>query len=123
MYTIPKNFNLDNLKEATISQVAFSLNTISLFFDISFENIGFITIEGFFSFSYGNKKSYYEEIYPIKKDFGLLKLLGKKVIQIQINKKRDVVILEFEDKIILELMSNEMYESYTIDINGSQIIV
>ena len=71
MYTIPEDFDLNILKDTTIIQVCFSVNTISLFF----ENIGFISIEGSFSLLHENKRYDYEEVYPVKRDFDILKLL------------------------------------------------
>jgi hypothetical protein len=119
MYSIPNEFKIENLKDALISQISFSLNTITIFF----ENSDFINIQGNFAISLDNQRIEYVEIFPIKADFGLLRLLGKKVINIELNLKRDALKLKIEEDIILELIGNEMYESFTISIQGQEALV
>lgn len=125
MYTIPINFDLNTLRGSIIIQICFTANTITFFFEKagSFEKIGFINTEGSFAFLQKGKRSYYEEICPVQHDYGLLKLLEKKVIRAYTDEKRNDLTLEFEENMSLELIGNEVYESYTININGERIII
>lgn len=119
MYTIPTKFDLNIFKDIKVIQICFTINTFSLFF----EKIGFISIEGDFSFLCDGKKNIYKEIHPITSDLRILKILEKKVSKIYVNSKRNHLTLEFEGNMILELLGNEMYESYVLNINGEKIIV
>ena len=118
MYRIPDDFNLINIKNEVIIQIAFGLNFITLFF-----SKGFIQFSGSFSFYDKGQKYDYEEVYPVQDDYNLLKLLEKKITQVITNEDRNVLILEFEDKIILKLIGSESYESYTLNIDGKEIII
>lgn len=119
MYFIPKNYNLNTLAESVVIQICFTANTITLFF----EKVGRIDISGSFAFLHKGERFYYEEIFPIQSDYGFLKLLEKKVTRVSVNEKRDVLTLEFEDNTTLELVGNETYETYTLNINGEEVIV
>ena len=119
MYSIPDDFKIESLKDASVSQLSFSVNTIT----ISFENSDFINIQGSFSISFDQEKFEYAEIFPVKEDLGFLRLLGKKVTNVELNLKRDTLKLEFEGNIILELVGTEMYESFTIGIQGKEALV
>ena len=116
MYNIPINFNLEKLLGSLITQISYSINTISIFFD----KVGFITISGSFRI---NHKKFYDEIFPIKNDMGLLNMLGKKIINININNDRDILCIVLDNQLKLELIGNKVYESYTINIGGTELIV
>lgn len=118
MYKIPEGFNKDSIKNNTISQIAFGLNFITLFF-----SNGFIQFSGGFSILFDNQKKEYEEVYPVKKDYDILMLLEKKIIDVKINNERNVLTLEFEGAIILELIGSKEYESYILNICGKEIVV
>lgn len=119
MYTIPTKFDLNSFEDAKIIQISFTINTFSLFF----EKVGFISVEGGFSFLCNDKKCDYKEIHPVTNDLGILKLLEKRVTKIYTNQKRNDLTLEFEENIVLELFGSEMYESYTLNVNGEKVIV
>ncbi len=118
MYKIPEDFNVNSIKNDIISQIAFGLNFITLFF-----SNGLIQFSGSFSFLYDSRKHEYEEVYPVQDDFGLLNLLEKRIVQVSVNNERNVLILEFETGAILELISNKEYESFRLNIDGKEIIV
>ena len=118
MYTIPRNFDISILKDKVLNQIAFGVNFITLFF-----NEGFIQITGSFSFNYNGRQDNYDEVYPVKNDFGLLQILEKKIINVKLNDKRDKLEINFEDGAILCLVGNEMYESFTINFNKEIIRV
>lgn len=74
MYKIPESFDISVLKSEIVSQIVFGLNFVALFF-----NKGYIQISGSFSFGYFGKQFNYDEVYPVKDDFGLLQILEKKL--------------------------------------------
>jgi hypothetical protein len=118
MYKIPTDFNLRKIENERISQIAFSLNSVSLFF-----NDGFIQFSGSFSLFYQNQESNYYEVYPVRTDYRLLNLLEKKIEKISVDDERTILIIKFEDEIILKLIGMKEYESYKININQKEIIV
>lgn len=119
MYKIPENFNINSLSNIVISQIAFGLNSITLY-----HNKGFIQFSGGFSIRFGDQIIHHNEVYPVQDDFGLLKLLLEKAVtDVQTNEERNSLILEFENKITLVLIGNDQYESFTLNHNGREIIV
>jgi hypothetical protein len=118
MYRIPKNFDLSKLRGKTISQVAFTINTISLYI----EN-GNITFSG--GFSLFTKKGILErhEVYPVQGDFGLIDLIEREITEAQTNNEDNELIIRFQDDTFLTLYGNENYESYSITLDGQEIIV
>jgi hypothetical protein len=118
MYRIPESFNLSDIKDETISQIAFGLNFVTVFF-----NRGFIQFSGSFVLHVDGKRFDYVEVYPVKNDFGLLKLLEKKIVKVFTNDERNDLTIEFDTGIILQLKSVGQYESYTLNIDGQEVIV
>lgn len=118
MYKIPKDYNINAIIGETIVQIAFGLNFITLFF-----NRGYIQLEGAFATTFDNNTHEYDEVYPVKNDFGLLQLLEHKIVQVNINSDRNIMILLFENDSSLKLIGNENYESYVINISGNEIRV
>lgn len=118
MYKVSESFDITILKGIVINQITFGLNFISLLF-----NRGFIQINGSFSISYSGKQYSYDEVYPVKNDFGLLQILENKVISILINDNRDEMEIEFENGLKLCLIGNEMYESFIISIDENVVRV
>lgn len=118
MYKIPENYNIHTLIGETIFQIAFGLNFITLFF-----NDGYIQFEGAFATTFDNKTREYDEVYPVKNDFGLLKLLEYKIAQVNVNSDRDVLVLLFENGSSLKLIGNKNYESYVISLASNEIRV
>jgi len=118
MYKIPKNNNYSVLNSKKIIQITFRLNVVVLFF----EN-GFIQFSGSFSTENNGKCKNYDEVYPVNSDFGLLEILEKEITNIVISKNYDVLELEFENNFKLCIKSNEFFESFVININGSEDII
>lgn len=118
MYKIPKSFDISVLKNEIISQIAFGLNFVTLFF-----SKGFIQIEGEFATIFENQLFEYAEIYPVKNDFGLLHLLEQKIIEINVSNDRSTLELVFESGFSLKLKGNEAFESYRIKINDEEVVV
>lgn len=118
MYKIPEYLDISAIEGEAVNQIAFGLNVITIFF-----SKGFIQIFGFFLFTHKNRKRYYEEIYPIKSDFGLLHILERKITNISVNGSRDVLTITFEGGSILELISAELYESFTITIDDKSVVI
>lgn len=119
MYLIPEDFDSMLLENSFITQISFSVNTISLFF----EEIGYITIEGNFSFERKGQKMEYKDIFPIRSDFGLLNLLEKKLINLDIIDERSGLKLEFEDNMVVYLVGIDNYETFKINIKGKEIVI
>ena len=119
MYKIPDYFKISCIKNNVISQIAFGINFITLFF-----NKGFIQFSGSFSVQFNNQRFDYDEVYPVQNDYGLLKLLlEKEIVNVLTNERRNSLVLEFDGKIILELNGNEEYESFRLNLDGFEIIV
>lgn len=118
MYKIPIEFNIDKLKGEVITQIAFGLNFITLFF-----NQGIIQFSGTFTIHFRHRKIYYQEVYPVINDFGLLKLIEKSIVGVEVNDYRNILTLIFEDEIKLQLTGNDNYESFRVKINDKEIIV
>ncbi len=118
MYKIPENYNTSALKGQVIFQIAFGLNFISLFFDK-----GYIQFEGRFSITIGSQTHEFDEVYPINNDCGLLQLLEKSIIGVDVNKNRNILTLLFEKGLTLKLIGNPMYESFRIKIDEFEILV
>lgn len=118
MYKIPETFDSSALVNETIFQVAFGLNYVAIYF-----NKGLIQISGGFSIRYLEKQFTYDEVYPVENDFGLLRILEKKIVRLDISDDREELKIEFEGNTILHLTANEMYESYLIVIDGNEIRV
>jgi hypothetical protein len=119
MYTIPDNFEIEKLIGTTVTQISFSINSVF----ISFDGISSINIQGSFSLQLSDKIFEYAEIYPVKNDMGLLALLGKQVLSLELNDKRDALKLNLEGVIVLHLIGHEMYESFSVKIQDEEIIV
>jgi hypothetical protein len=118
MYKIPETFDASALENETIFQIAFGLNYVSLYF-----NKGMIQVSGSFSICYLEKQFTYDEVYPVENDFGLLRILEKKMVRLDISDDREELKIEFEGNTTLYLIANEMYESYLIVVNGNEIRV
>lgn len=118
MYKIPEDFNLNALIGTNVQQICFTINGVCLFF----EGVGFVQIEHSFQITCKNIVLN-EMVSPVTKDNGLLVLLEKKVINIEVENNRTKLIILFEENISLELDSNASYESFSINIAGNEIIV
>jgi hypothetical protein len=119
MYKIPEEFDIKQFEGAAVQQVAFSINTIS----IQFERLGYLSMEGSFSFSIKGKVYHYENIYPVANDFRLLELLEKKVIEVKIDESRENLTFLFEAEIMLTAEGSKNFESYHLKIGEIKITV
>ena len=111
MYTIPAGFNLTQFHGAIVEQICFALNNICLMLN----NCRYISFEGDFHF--------YEEtqnhpgimsVYPVNKDFGLLKLLEQKIEILEVEQVSSNLLVVFENKMKLKLIASINYESYSL---------
>ncbi len=118
MYKIPENFDISILRDKTITTISYGINFISLFFED-----GFIQILNSFVINVNNNPIKYDNLYPIKKDFGLLVLIEKQIVEIKTSKDRDTLHLFFDENVDLLIHSDEMYESFEINYQDEQIIV
>ena len=118
MYTIPEGIDIPAYKNQTLSQISFGLNYILLTFNeftVQFSGYFFLKIDG--------QEVESEEVYPVLSDYGLLKLLEKKIENIYCNKDRSSLMIEFGENTSLLLKSNALYESFELHIAGKRIIV
>jgi hypothetical protein len=119
MYKIPESFDFSHFKGKALNQVSFGQNVVIFFFS----NDIYIQWSGRFSVFMGNAKIEFNEVFPVKNDFGLLSLLEKKVLNIYTDKTRSSLFIVFEDDCILEIYSDDSFESFTLYTNGIQVIV
>jgi hypothetical protein len=97
MYALSKDLDLTRLERTRTQQICFSKNTISFLL----ENIGYVTVEGEFSFTdeKGIKKQVI--VYPATGDSGLLKLIDVLIINALTNDSRTGLYLKFENGCII----------------------
>lgn len=119
MYSIPNDFKQEQLENATIEQIAFTANNISISLGLSRS----ITIEGAFVLEpIGEGKKIFE-VCPVTQDFGLLALLEKRIVTAEINREVNSLIFLMENGTRLEILSSEFYESFTVRIGDFILIV
>jgi hypothetical protein len=118
MYKIPESLDINKFKGKTLSQIAFGLNYILLMFD----NCS-IQFSGQFLFKFEGQEFEREEVYPVNSDFKLLNLLEEKIESIYCNQERTTLIIYFTKDSFLSLKSNEMYESFELNVEGERVIV
>lgn len=118
MYKIPSDYDISVLTGDTINQIAFGSNFITLFFEK-----GYLQFSGGFSFSVSGATVSYEEVYPVRDDFGLLRILEKEIYDVSIFSNREGFSIKFDGGIVLCVTSNEMYESFTLNIDGKEVRV
>lgn len=119
MYKIPENFDFSTLNGQTINQISFGQNVVTIFFSPEI----YIQWSGRFKISKENGATDYEEVFPVKNDFGLLEFLEKKVETVGTDKNRNNLLLVFEDKTAIEIISDIAFEAFSLYINGSRILV
>jgi hypothetical protein len=116
MFKIPLDFNVKKIINERIIQIAFSLNSVSLFFEK-----GYIQFSGKFSYEKNGALKEFNEVFPAKNDFGLISLLEKQIQNATTNSERTNLKLEFENGDILLLYGTPEFESYSIKIENSMI--
>ena len=120
MYIIPENIDLSKFLLNPITEISYTLSTIN----IMFENYHYyIQLYGPFNIKTNNKYIECTEIYPIKCDFELIQLIGKMIVNVEVNSDRDILSFTFEDNILLNLISSEYYESFRIFMNKEEIVI
>lgn len=107
---------IKKLEGKIITQVSFSLNTILLFF-----SEGYIQISGGYSVQAKGKSHIIDEVYPVKSDNGLLNLLELSIKRIEIDDDNKCLKLFFDNKVELNLLSDDHYESLLIKIDQEEI--
>ena len=117
MYKIRSNFT-KKLKNKVINEISFGLNVIVLRFVG-----GGIQFSGSFSIEINNQINNYNEVYPVRNDYHLLKVLEKKIISVSINENLNSLSFCFEENIKLILYSNDNYESFRIFNDGNEIVI
>jgi len=118
MHGLPANFDSSSLVGIKLSQVCFTANTVSLFFekDVS------ITIMG--SFIYRDKLSPAVNKQRIPLSSSNLMSLVSKVVRLAEAREDGTLILHFENEHALMLLDDSReYESYVIRIGNKEIIV
>ena len=118
MYQIPQETNLEILKGAHVQAVSYSINTIDIFFD----GKGSISIEGAFSYTTADAVYTCDKLFP-SKEYGLLNLLEKNVLNVQISDSRKDLTVVFSDESKLVLKGSKQYESYKIKFGDIDILV
>lgn len=119
MYKIPENFDFSTFKGRTISQISFGLNVIIIFFSPEI----YVQWSGRFKISRENVKTNFDEVYPVKSDFGLLAFLEKKVETVYTNENRNNLLLIFDDESVIEIIGDDAFESFTLNVNGIKTLV
>ena len=103
MYKIPLDFDVNKIKNTILTQICYCPNCIFLYFD----NVGIINIWGNLKVSFDKNESFYNEIFPIKNDFGMLSFLECKVFDISIGANREALKLVFDNNGFIELIGND----------------
>lgn len=119
MYKIPENFDFSTFENKSINQISFGQNVVTIYFSPEI----YIQWTGPFKISKENRETAYEEVFPVKNDFGLLKFLEKKVETAGTDKNRNNLLLVFEDKSVIEIISDFAFEAFSLYINGERILV
>lgn len=118
MYKIPESLDFKKFKGQTLSQIAFGINYVMLTFD----NFS-IQFSGQFVFKFSGQEFESDEVYPVSSDFKLLNLLEEKIESVYCNLERTSLTIYFPKDSFLSLKSNEMYESFELNIEGERVIV
>jgi hypothetical protein len=119
MYKIPEDIKSDFLRGEIVTMICFSSNQIY----IHFESLIQIIIEGQYSLVNEKGEEYLFDVYPVTDSTGILRLLEKKVVNIEINKSRTDLSIRFENDTALNILANDSYESYVIKISERIIII
>lgn len=119
MYSIPEEFDIMVWNDATLEKVSFGANTIVFHFD----RAPGVQTDGPLGLSTETRQFYYDEIFPVQDDMGLLRLLGQKVTLVSTDEERKNLSLEFENGYTLELLNNPEYESYFIQTEEGQLVM
>jgi len=118
MYSIPENFDPEKLTSRVIEQISFTLNSVCL----SIGRGDFICINNSF---YLEERgiNIFHEIFPVETDFGLLNLLEKKILRIEVSQNRKELLIFIENDSVLKLCNDDNYESYSIRLDNEDIIL
>jgi len=119
MYKLPEDINDDFLQGEVVKMVCFNLNQIYIHFQSSIQ----ICIEGQYSLVNRKGEKIYFDVHPVLNDNGLLQILEKEVKGVEISKSRTDFSIQFQDGVLLEIIGNCLYESYSIKLNERTIIV
>lgn len=118
MYSVTNIEVIKGIEGRRIIQITFNVNTIALYFDG-----GYIQFSGPFVFAKNKDVLRFDEVYPVKRDYGLLTLLENNVTSVEQDETHRNLIFKFETGATLELIGDDGYESYLINIDGKEIRV
>lgn len=113
MYKLPLDFDLSKLNGAIVQQICYAANNISIMLDSS----RYINFEGQFILTEQNGRENKFDVYPVKDDLGILKLLEQKIEEVSASKLTNNLFILFENRMSLTILASDSYESYTIKID------
>lgn len=119
MYKIPANINFDRFKGKTLTSMTFGINLVVM----HFSNDDFVQFDGSFSINKNGKKESFDEVYPAEKTGTLLSLLEKEIARVEVNDERTILTFIFDNGDSLALIDDAHYESFSLFIDGKEIIV
>jgi hypothetical protein len=118
MYKISDNFNFKIFNNLKVQQVCYSFNAITIFFQKDL----FINLTGSFKLV-TDENEQIVEICPVESDFGLIKLIEKKILLVKTDSDRSDLIFFFENNVILTIIGDVYYESCSVHIGQKRIII
>lgn len=119
MYSIPEDFDISVWLDTTLDQVSYTTNTVNFHFDKGPS----LSSSAPLAIATEAKQFFYDEIFPVQSDMGLLVLLGQRVSLVSTDEERKNLSLEFENGYTLELINHPQYESYEIAFEEGHIVV
>lgn len=119
MLPIPHDIDVNSLRERKVTEVCYTSSGITLYFD----EVAYITINGYFAFRHGKQRHEYYKITPVNGDYGLLSLLDAEVSEVYLSNHRDSMSIEFTNGNRLELMGHKIEDTYTLHINDREAVV
>ncbi len=118
MYSLLSSFDPKILKGEKLNMICFTANQIHF----HFESLTRITIEGDFIIEENNQQLKYN-VYPVKNDSGLFSLIETEIIDSYTDFERKNLHIKFSNKIILTLIEDDQFESYSINKGELKILV
>lgn len=117
MYGLPEDFDPSTFMGAEVSAVCISTNTVQIHFDLD----RLITLQG--SFAHSVDSSHLNDLVVPEGSTTLARLPGRVVVSASAQSGRDLR-LDFDDgQVVVCVDDSTMYESYSINLGGREIIV
>jgi hypothetical protein len=119
MYGRPANFDASIFLDASVEQICFSRNTITIYFDLGY----LVTLEGAYEHrSAANPGSVERAAVPVLQS-RLIELVGKAVMSAEID-AAGTFVLRFDDGQVLRCIDDsDKFESYRISCGDAEIII